>query len=117
MKPLAWKAYYTKGRRYESTSDTWDQLPELGCLLVVVYMDKLIPSSGHPYRKIVGGGDWVWIDHEGMVHCSGTNDERGFWIEAPPEIPREKLKRGQWATDEEMKAVQAEAMEARWPSP
>lgn len=110
MNPVAWRAWFKGGARYDSRSSRWREIPDEGCLLFVVYMGEKTKMGGYPYRKIVSGGDWYWMDEGGMIHCSDTHDNMGQWVD-PPEV--DGLKRGIWTTDEEMTDVQSEATELR----
>lgn len=102
MKALAWRAYFSGGRRYNSREHRWGELPRSGALIFVVY---------HPdgYRTIVLGGDWFWLDGD-MVRCSATHELRGSWI---PRCGGDSSIAGLWVDDDVFRAVQAEAVAAR----
>jgi hypothetical protein len=68
-------------------------------------------KPGHPYRRIIDGGDWFWFD--GGWQRVMTHDEWGQWAPAPEGVPSIRLKRGAPMEDGAWAAVQAEMMAAR----
>ena len=49
-----WTAYYSEGRIFRSEETTWQELPELGVL--VIALDN--PTG----RTVLAGGDWYFLD-------------------------------------------------------
>lgn len=97
-----WRAYYTGGRRFANDRYLWADLPSQGVLGVVVFKYK-------PYRDIVTGGDWYWLD-DGVPTCGDTTWDG--WVE-PPDEPH--LKRG--AADGGYETVYEQMIEDRsWPT-
>lgn len=101
-----WRAYFADGQRIDSAQSSWADLPAEGLVGVVVFEDP-------PYRHLVYGGDWTWIE-DGEIHKSST--VWGDWVN-PPEIAcRSCLKRGAAMSDADFELVQAEMMrDRRWP--
>lgn len=103
---IGWRAYYADGRRVDSSESTWAGLPGEGLVGVVVFEDP-------PYRRVVYGGDWTWVEN-GEIRKSGTT-----WIGFvdPPDVScRSCVKRGAAMPDAEFEAVQVEMMgDKRWP--
>lgn len=99
-----WKAWYADGSIYDSRSTRWTELPKTGIIGVVVYYEK-------PYRNLVYGGDWYYIDG-GVPTCTDTV-EWGSWVD-PPDVPPEELK--QSGTLEDFDSVLDTMMgDKQWP--
>lgn len=105
MTPVGWLAWYTEGRRYSSDETAWDDLPDDGALLFVVYFDRTTPG-GVRHKRILSGADYYF--RQGPL-LADTNDP-------PDEIrrryPGAVIKRGKWTTDDDMARVLAEAKSA-----
>lgn len=102
---MSWRAWYTDSRKFNSVETDWNNLPETGVLGVVVYYEP-------PYREIVSGGDWYYLDSNGKPAKKMTHDEWGKWV-VPPDVPEDDLKRGEGTTDERWSEVQTEMMETK----
>lgn len=103
-----WRAWYTDGRTFSSADTDWTDLPDTGVLGVVVYLDP-------PYRKLVSGGDWYYLDSDHVPATVPTHTEWGRWTD-PPAVPEVECKRGAAVTDDRWTAVEQAMMEAtRWP--
>lgn len=99
-----WKAWYTRGRVYDSDDTDWKDLPRTGVLGVVVYLEP-------PYRRLESGGDWYYIE-DGEPVSTNTHPQWGSWID-PPDAPIDELKRGEGTSDEKWDKVHTEMMEAK----
>lgn len=105
-----WRSWYSVLRRewvvYSSAEWELHELPREGCLGFVVYLDP-------PYRYIVLGGDWYWLEN-GKFHASDT-----IWngyVDPPGVACSSCLKRSGVLDDDVWAEVQREMMEAReWP--
>lgn len=105
---MAWRAYYADGSRYESTDVDWRDLPAEGLVGVVVFHDP-------PYRQIVDGGDWFYLDDDGTPATTATADQWGEWVD-PPDAPETEVKRGQALSDVAWERVRHEMIDDRtWP--
>lgn len=102
MRVLGWRAYFSGGRTYDSVLHTWGELPRSEALVFVVYHPR-------PYRTVVDGGDWYWLDG-GMVRCSPTHEQKGSWV---PRCGGDSSIAGLWVDDDVFAAVKAEAMAAK----
>lgn len=103
---MTWRAYYADGTRYSSAERSWSDLPADGMVGVVVFSEP-------PYRRIIDGADWIWMEG-GEVRTSGTM--WGGWVEPPALECRSCLKRCAALPDDEWKKVQREMTEdRRWP--
>lgn len=103
-----WRAYYADGATYDSRNTDWADLPSAGIVGVIVFYND-------PYRHIIDGGDWFYLDETGHPECSDTHDEWGEWVD-PPDVPREELKRGDGMADEEWADLHDEMVDDKtWP--
>lgn len=108
--PVAgWRVWYADGAVYDSRSSAWEDLPELGVVVVVVY-HAAFTAGGTRYRKMLDGGDWYW-----PFARSGTTDERGAWVDPPRGVAPELLKRGVWVSDLEFDLITQKARGSSWP--
>lgn len=91
---VGWRAWYTEGRVYDSSSSRWEDMPHVGVVAIVVY------HRTRPYRRIMVGGSLYWIKDtpKGVAYC--MDDHRDALI-APEDWERHHVKRGLWVTDEE----------------
>lgn len=97
---IAWRAYFTDGRRFDSRADDPASLPSDGCLGIVKYLDK-------PYRQILSGDDHYFFWKGEWFSNSDAREE----IER--RYPGCLIIRGKWAASEEMSRVQAEMAAAK----
>lgn len=103
-----WRAWYDDDGVYSSAHVAWADLPETGMVGVVVYEEP-------PYRRIVDGGDWYWME-DGMIHCTETHGDWGLFVEPPKVACQACVKKSGDMSDDAFRAVQREMMEARaWP--
>lgn len=104
----SWRVWYADSGVYDSTEMDWVDLPDSGMLGAVVYYER-------PYREIVNGGDWFYLDDNGVPTRTETHDEWGEWV-PKPEAPDEEIKQGQAVSDELWQQKQHEMQESReWP--
>lgn len=104
---VAWRAYYTEARRFASAAYSWRELPSTGVLGVIVFLEP-------PYREIVDGGDWYYLEG-GVPTCTATHPEWGAWVD-PPAVSPEERKQGAAIGDDEWAAVREAMTEDRaWP--
>lgn len=103
-----WRVYYADGATCDSAAQRWRDLPNTGVIGVVVFEEP-------PYRRIVDGGDWYYLDEDGEPSCTDTADRWGEW--APlPFAPTETIKRGAAVTDERFETVKTRMVEDKaWP--
>lgn len=103
-----WKAWYTDGRVFSSSSTTWTDLPESGVLGVVIYREG-------EYRDLVYGGDWYYLGDDGEPTATETHTEWGKWV-PKPDAPSDEIKQAEAVSDEYWDQIQTEMMEAKsWP--
>lgn len=104
-----WRVWYADGSVYASDTTAWVDLPEQGVVVVAVYEDRFT-KGGVRYRRLMDGADWYWLFGK-----SGTNDERGVWIDPPADVAPELLKRGVWVSDLTFDIISRRAWDSRWP--
>jgi len=101
---VGWRAWYTGGRTFDSTTTRWPDLPTEGALVFVLY------SRTRPYRRVMVGVSLYWHDPVSQVYgCDNAADaiipdklRDGGWV-----------KRGKWVADAEFRPVVDEAMDAK----
>lgn len=105
---LKWKAWYEDGRKFSSADTMWQDLPNRGMVGVVVYEE-------YPYRRILDGGDWYWLEN-GDIHQTNTHEEWGQFLPAPDINCTSCLKRSGVMSDTAWKRIQAQMIGDRtWP--
>jgi hypothetical protein len=87
---VAWRAWYTDKRIFESTTTRWEDLPAHGALGFRLYY-----SNGE--GRIMGGTDLYWKDGDIYAH-----DDVPSAIIRPELEESGMVKRGRWTTDPEM---------------
>lgn len=104
MKVIGWRAWYADGSKYDSVTIEWEDLPNDGVIVVVLYFDNKT-------RRIMDGSSWYFrARHESGDFIYGEND-------GSPEENKKRygesilLKRGKWTTEKIMYALQKEAMD------
>lgn len=105
MQMEGWKAWYADGNIYSSSEISWKELPESGMLGVVVFLNP-------PYREIVSGGDWYYLDDDSHPSCTDTHEEWGEWV-SKPDAPPDEIKQGEGVADEQWSKIQTEMMESK----
>ena len=98
---MKFRAWYTGGRIFDGTTvEDWKALPDTGVLWVTVFR----PDGG---RNFYSGGDWYHIVDGGLEYVRAYP-----WGEHAPK-PRgclECIKRGDGASDDEFRAIEAQAL-------
>ena len=88
---VAWRAWYTGERVYDSASCRWEDLPAEGVLVVLLY------EREPQHSRRMSGRTLYWLHHapHGDIYaCDDTADAR---------IPEGAMvKEGRWTTEEEM---------------
>lgn len=118
---MKWRAWYATSRTewvvYSSGETAWEDIPPgdpdvpEGVVGVVVYLSTTVT----PYRRIVDGVDWCWLE-DGRVQSVETHEEWGKYAPAPEGVDPAILKQCVAMDDEAFAAVQREMREAReWP--
>lgn len=105
--PVGWRAYFADGDTFTFTEPSaWEDLPGEGLVGVVEFLTP-------PYRRIVDGGDWYWMDEAGRVQKSGTR--WGGRVEVPEEA-RGYVISGAGLADDEYEQIAARMDADRdWP--
>lgn len=87
MDSQGWRAHYGIGDTVDSVETSYGDLPD-GLPGVVEFLEP-------PYRKIVDGGDWLWME-DGRWQATGS--VWGGWVDRPhPYAIRGKaLADGEW---------------------
>lgn len=110
MKVIGWRAWYADESRYDSKATRWEDLPDDGVLVVVLYFDENRPD-GKPLRRINSGVDWYFRAKGLKGFIYGQNNDT-------PEENKKRygddilLKRGKWADDSMMHRAEREASAA-----
>jgi hypothetical protein len=100
-----WRVHYADGTTADSSETSHVDVRD-GVLGIVEFLKP-------PYRRIVDGGDWFWLQG-GTWRKSGTI--WGGWVDRPDVKCRSCLKRGAALPDEEWVRAQARMFEdRRWP--
>ena len=90
---VGWRAWYTGGRVYDSASCSWEDLPELGVLVILLYC-----RERHRSRRLSGRSlYWREPTEDGFIY--GHDDAADAIL---PEGAERKgwLKRGEYVTEE-----------------
>jgi hypothetical protein len=103
---IGWRAWYTGGRTFDSATTEWEDLPDDGVVLIMLYQD-VRDSSNFFLRRGMSGADYYF--KSGDIYGSGFHDD-----EIPRRYPGASIKRGKWTTEEEMYAVTEEANRERF---
>lgn len=100
-KVIGWRAWY-EGSVFDSRTTQWEDLPADGVQYVVLYHED-------GTRRVMSGNDyyWRWRSDFGMVYAHG--DERP----SEERYPDATVLRGKWTSDENLKRIEAEAMESQ----
>jgi hypothetical protein len=56
----SWRAWYAGGAKYDSSQHSWRELPEVGCVVVVVYLQTEW-APGKKYRRMHDCTDLVCV--------------------------------------------------------
>jgi len=108
MKAIAWKIWYTDNRVFNSKDYKWEDLPDDGVLIWMIYHDEK-DGQGRHYRTIVNGYDWHFCDNKGLYAYNNEtleSNKRRY-----PDCSPKSFKRGIWVTNEEFNRVRNIAME------
>lgn len=108
MRCIGWKAWYTGGRKFDSSRTAWADLPDDGALAIVIYFDER-SADRLPQRRIMTGSDYYFRDGDiyGQNNETAEDNRRRY--------PNASFKRGKWTTDDEMQRINAELTLARIP--
>lgn len=98
---VGWRAWYTGGRKFDSSTSRWEDLPPEGVLLFCLYQRE------RKRRRLMLGVTLYWKDGE-IYACDNTAD-----ADIRPDLPAECIKRGKWATDAEYQTALGEAAAAQ----
>lgn len=102
---VSWRAWYTEGRKFDSVNTHWEDLPQDGVLVFVLYQR----SKGH--RRMMCGVSLYWKEEirEGTIYaCDNVADAL-----IPDGLSQKYIKRGKWTTDEEYARVREEALQSQ----
>lgn len=105
---VGWRAWYADMSVYDSTQHSWVDLPDRGIIAACIYYDRFT-IGGTRYRMILANGDWYW-----RWGRTGTSTERGIWVDPPPDIPEEELKRGYWSSDLDYDLIMQKVWSSTW---
>lgn len=108
MKTIGWKAWYTEGRKYDSANIAWEDLPNDGVVLVMLYQDARGPNR-LPMRRTMIGEDYYF--KHGEIYGHGVHPLE----DVVERYPGASVKRGKWTTDEEYTYITKEASKDRFP--
>lgn len=106
---MLWKIWYKGDLKIEGTTEAeWAAAPTEGVICVAARYGQ--DPYGIELGAVFSGSDWYWM-YEGQLYQSGTSsDTPGEWL--PSGAPDGAvLKRGEWTTNEEMNADEAEMMQ------
>lgn len=105
---IQWRAYYTDSRIFSSNAVDWVDLPDKGIIGVIVFFNP-------PYRELVKGGDWYYLDDTGKPTCTETHEEWGKWVDKP-NVSDEEIKRSGSVSDDRWEEIEIEMMgDKQWP--
>lgn len=110
MKVIGWRVWYADESNYDSKNTSWNDLPDDGVLIIVLYFDENRPD-GKPLRRINSGVDWYFRARGLKDFIYGQNND------SPEENKKRygdniSLKRGKWTDEPTMHQVEKEASEA-----
>jgi hypothetical protein len=95
---VGWRAWYTEGRKFDSATTRWEDLPPEGALVFMLYQR----TRGH--RRIMACVSLYWKDGD-IYACDNVADAL-----IPQSLPEKFIKRGRWTTDQEY----LDAYQAAW---
>lgn len=101
-----WRVWYDDGSVHDSRTLRWEDLPEDGLLVKMLYY-----TDGT--RQIQHGMDWYYEAPHPQGVIRGTAMERDL-PELPERYPGAILKRGRWAPEELYYRVLEAAMASTW---
>lgn len=105
MGVVGWRAYYDPFSTHDSNEYKWSELPDERMVGVVVFRER-------PYRELVSGGDWYYLDR-GAPAASDTT--WNGWVD-PPDAPDKELKQGIGLPDDMWEAYRIMmARDKAWP--
>jgi len=110
MEVIGWRVWYADGSQHNSKDTEWEDLPDDGVLIIVLYFDEKRPD-GKPLRRINSGVDWYFRAKGLRDFIYGQNNDT-------PEENRKRygdnisLKQGKWTDEETMYKAEQEASEA-----
>ena len=110
---LGIRAWYSDGRTFDATR--FQDFPEEGAYGFVEFEDA-VTAGGIRYRRIVGGGDWYYLDDAGRIQKVQPDPTMGQWAEKPPGCQSCIKRSAPHLPAEEWDRIDAEMMEAAWPT-
>lgn len=114
---IGWRAWYATSRTtwvVYSSAESWEDIPPgdpdvpEGVVGVVEYLSRDVT----PYRRIVDGVDWCWLE-DGRIRSVETHDEWGKYADPPDGVDPALLKQCAPMDDDAWAEVQAEMLAAR----
>lgn len=93
---MRWRIWYDGGRFFDSESMSWEELPEDGVQLVVVYLPK--------GQRHISGCDF-YFKADGDI-LGGNSDSE---VSIRRRYSGAVIKRGRWTSDEEIGRIKQEA--------
>ena len=114
---MKWRAWYATSRStwvvYSSTETGWREIPggDPDVPEGVVGAVRYLSTTVTPYRQIIDGGDWYWMQ-DGEIHRVMTAAEWGSFAPAPDVGCLECLKQSGVMDDDAWAEVQREMIAA-----
>lgn len=97
MTIIGWRAWYVGGGVFDSSTTLWEDLPDDGLAVVMLYMDEVNPSNGKHLKRIMQGDDHYFNVGDVYAHSSFTTPQ-----EIIERYPGASIKKGMWMADQEM---------------
>ncbi|MHA2279266.1 MAG: hypothetical protein ACXAC5_00020 [Promethearchaeota archaeon] len=102
---IGFRAWYENSQVFDSKTITWENLPDDGLIVVILYENKRLRSGDGHYRRICSNKNYYWIVLPNLLDVFYDDDN-------PVErYPGAIVKRGKWVPYAEYEAVTKEAME------
>jgi hypothetical protein len=101
-----WRIWFDDGRVYQSSTDKWEELPDDGVLVRMLYF-----TDGT--KQIQCGNDFYYEAPHPQGTIYGAANE-AFWD--PKRYPGAIVKRGRWAPDAYFKRIHDAAFDSVWGS-
>ena len=90
---VAWRAWYTDKRVFDSETTRWEDLPAIGVLFIRLYYKT------RPYGRYMSGSDYYWRSVDGTIY----GHDHAISALIPQECwDADLVKQGTWATDQAM---------------
>lgn len=102
---IGFRVWYEGDRVFDSKTTVWEDLPDDGLIIVMLYENKRLKSGNGHYRRVCSNKSFYWTVPPNILDV--------FYDDENPVVryPGAIAKRGKWVPYAEYDAVIKEAME------